>query len=728
MTVELPEDPLNLQAEAQPVGRLVADNPKARAAALMGVYQVAVEQADGPTAIAALQEAAQLDPERWTPFPLNEYEPQRLLGVGACGVVFRCRQHKEGAAVIIRVLRTDDLDRDAGQVIAETRELAWLDHPAILRPREADYAWPEPPARPYLVFEDFAGLPLDQYLDKHGPLAPRDFLTLARALAGGLQAAHGQGIVHGQVKPSNVLVQHDDSGWRIKLTDFGLVYQPDLLYALPAESVREPLSVVAASLAGAHAYAAPEQTGHLPGVPTGPYSDLYGFSRTCYYALFRTPQPAPEQWQSLPEALVDLLEQCLSRPPRLRPADFATVLQTLDEIRRTRTERAHARTVPIKTAGADRPSPRRAVRPAAPKVKRHAAWPWMLGGGIIAALLLIGLAIAFVKSRTSSEQANTYPVLRDDQLLRIDQLEPRAPIDRAGTDELARFVGDGFRAACVAFGPDGRRVVSSTAGPLWLWDLEPARLERRLEGPACWSMQPQFLAFSPDGRLILHGRPDGTSCLYDAATGRLLHRLVGDADRVRHVAFSADGRRAISAGSDHTIQFWNVETGAPEGTLHIPHAAGVLALSSDGRRALVDSTDGTLQLWDLDQKKKLRSWPSNHQREIAEGALSADGRRAASSGGDPGVRVWDTDIGRELLRTVKGGSWTTTCLALSVDGRRLVVGDSSGEVRVWDVATGQEVKHFQGHRRRITAVAFSPDGRKVVSSSEDATVSVWKVE
>jgi WD40 repeat protein len=256
--------------------------------------------------------------------------------------------------------------------------------------------------------------------------------------------------------------------------------------------------------------------------------------------------------------------------------------------------------------------------------------------------------------------------------------------------------------------------------------LETGRQQQRLVGLQGKVYQGRSLVFSPNSRLILSGGPDETVCLWDAATGRLLHTLQGHFQPVCSVAFSADGRRAVSADAKGNIRLWNVQTGEPVRTLHTLQTGEILALSSDGRRALLASRD-TLHLWDLEQNRELQSWETEHAGGIMSVALSADGRRAASSGWDRGVRVWDTDTGRELLRTMEGGKGLTTCLALSLDGQSVLAGDVKGSVRLWHVATGQELKHFQGHTLQVTGVAISADGRKAVSSSRDTTVSVWKV-
>ena len=65
--------------------------------------------------------------------------------------------------------------------------------------------------------------------------------------------------------------------------------------------------------------------GKLKGVPVGPCSDVYGFGKTCCFALFGTPQPTFQHWQQLPRELADLLGRCLNEQPRARPQDFAAL-------------------------------------------------------------------------------------------------------------------------------------------------------------------------------------------------------------------------------------------------------------------------------------------------------------------------------------------------------------------------------------------------------------------
>src|SRR5262249_24615011 len=112
---------------------------------------------------------------------------------------------------------------------------------------------------------------------------------------------------------------------QVKLIDFGLAMKRTGRETLLATSA----TLTGSSIAGTLDYAAPEQMGKLPGVPVRPASDVYGFGKTCCYALFQTPQPLLRHWRSVPDHLAELLESCLEDRPEQRPQDFGAVLARL---------------------------------------------------------------------------------------------------------------------------------------------------------------------------------------------------------------------------------------------------------------------------------------------------------------------------------------------------------------------------------------------------------------
>ena len=115
----------------------------------------------------------------------------------------------------------------------------------------------------------------------------------------------------------------------VKLIDFGLALKHALLQN--AGSMQSGKTILSSSIAGTLDYAAPEQLGKLPGVRIGPPADIYGFAKTCCYALFETTEPTFQDYQRLPQ-WAELLGHCLNRNPDRRPASFAEVLERLGRL------------------------------------------------------------------------------------------------------------------------------------------------------------------------------------------------------------------------------------------------------------------------------------------------------------------------------------------------------------------------------------------------------------
>ncbi len=218
-----------------------------------------------------------------------------------------------------------------GEVFGEARALEELVHPAIIRIRDCDFA-DASRSRPYLVMDYFDGENLESYVEKHGLLPSVDMMAVASQVADALRAAHARGILHRDVKPANVLVQREGASWRVMLIDFGLALRPDTLKEQPSSHSSSAKTTLGKSIAGTLHYAAPEQMGQLPGVPVGRHSDVYGFGRTCYYALLGDPEPDDVEREGLPDGWRRLLSRCTGRKLENRFADFSTVLAGLTGI------------------------------------------------------------------------------------------------------------------------------------------------------------------------------------------------------------------------------------------------------------------------------------------------------------------------------------------------------------------------------------------------------------
>jgi HEAT repeat protein len=322
------------QQDFQQVAKLVAEGP-ACAEAHHNAYRAALERRNWNEALRELIGAVKLDAKRFIPFPMGKYQPIRILGAGGFGIAFLCRHKVMDAQVVVKTLSADGLERDLDKVFAEAKILRQLDHPGTVRLQDAGFTDAAGRGRPYLVMDYFPGKTLEEYVKSQGPLTVPELLAVARPMAEALQAAHGRGILHRDVKPSNLLVHKEagangQSAWQVKVIDFGLALRQAGAAGAPGSSSRSTL--LGHSITGTLDYAAPEQVGRLPGVAVSPASDVYSFAKTCCYALFATTQPLPKHWRSIPDGLARLLEECLDEAPAKRPSDFGKLLPRLQSL------------------------------------------------------------------------------------------------------------------------------------------------------------------------------------------------------------------------------------------------------------------------------------------------------------------------------------------------------------------------------------------------------------
>ncbi len=322
------------ERDFEELAELVGNDARAQGQAHFNRYRAALERRDWPVALEALRTAVQFAPAEYAPFPFGKFAPERILGAGGFGVAFLCQHRRLNQRVVIKSLQLDGLDRDVSEVFSEAQLLRSLRHPAIIELSDCDFA-DEQGTRAYLVMEYFEGVNLGEHIKQQGMLTGRDLLPLARAVAEGLRAAHKQRIFHRDIKPDNLLVRKKGECWEMKLIDFGLALKQEVSEG----TVRTPGGITPSpnemGIAGTLEYAAPEQIGQLTGVPVGSHSDVYGFGRTCYYALLGTPQPDDYEKEMLDEGWRKLLADCTARKMERRLADFDAVLQRLTELERT---------------------------------------------------------------------------------------------------------------------------------------------------------------------------------------------------------------------------------------------------------------------------------------------------------------------------------------------------------------------------------------------------------
>ena len=196
--------------------------------------------------------------------------------------------------------------------------------------------------------------------------------------------------------------------------------------------------------------------------------------------------------------------------------------------------------------------------------------------------------------------------------------------------------------------------------------------------------------------------------------------LPGHQGTVHGVAFSPDGRFAVSVGEDHAVILWDV-LGARKKRHLQGHIAAVrcVAYAADGRTFISGGNDRALILWDADSGQQLArlTGPST---EIAAAALSPDGKLLLTGGNDQALHLWDLTTRRyvrQLGGVVRGRHYDAISgVAFAPDGGRAVSVSLDKTLRLWNIATGREVQCYEGHTDKVYCVAFASDGIHVATA------------
>lgn len=294
----------------------------------------------------------------------GRYRLIERIGAGGMGRVYRARDELLGRDVALKLFfQGEGGEADAARRASEARVLASLNHPCLVTLYDAQVTAAD---QAYLVMELIDG-PTLRHVIEDGPIDPSDVARLLQDLAGGLAAVHRAGVVHRDVKPSNVLLRSEPGSrplYRAVLADFGVAHLVD------GGRLTTPGTVI-----GTAAYLAPEQV--HGGEPTTA-SDVYALGLLTLEALSRLhpfgthSAPAtllarlsrePEMPADLGERWRDLLTAMTAREPDDRPSaeeveERAAQLGPLGDLRAS--ARREARETPTPTrvmaAAADEPT------------------------------------------------------------------------------------------------------------------------------------------------------------------------------------------------------------------------------------------------------------------------------------------------------------------------------------------------------------------------------------
>lgn len=266
----------------------------------------------------------------------TQYGPYRILkqiGSGGMGVVFQAIHENLGKVVALKVLtKSGDLDPVARErFAAEAKLVGQLNHENVVQATDAN----EIRKLQYLAMEFIDGLDVAQLVSSLRALSIADSLEIVRQAAMGLAHAHSKGIVHRDVKPSNLMVTAQGV---VKLMDLGL--------AVTSEEIRKQPAFLKGGVLGTQDYMAPEQW--IAPREVDHKADIYGLGGVLYYCLAaqapfseaHTPAkkkqahlvqlpPPIRNRPDIPSTVIPILDRMLAKNPHDRP----TAVEVIDLVR-----------------------------------------------------------------------------------------------------------------------------------------------------------------------------------------------------------------------------------------------------------------------------------------------------------------------------------------------------------------------------------------------------------
>ncbi len=688
---------------------------------------------------------------------IGHYELLELVGEGGMGLVYLAQQKEPVKRnVALKIIKPG---MDSKQVIArfeaEKQALALLDHPNIAHVFDAGTT---ETGRPYFVMEYVKGMSITKYCDER-KLNIEHRLRLFEQVCEGIHHAHQKGIIHRDIKPTNILISiHGDKAVP-KIIDFGI-----------AKAITQPLTdktfvTFQGQLLGTPEYMSPEQV-DLATQDIDTRSDIYSLGVVLYELLAGILPFEEESFGRRGFADIQrTIRELEPASPSIRLTSLGEKAKTIAASRSTQVialaRRLHRELewIPLKAMRKDRCRRYRSASEMADDIHNYLTGRPLIAGpetavyrvkkfvhkhaGSVATVALVAVAIVLglivsIAMYLRSERALEREAIAHNQTQEAKEREEIARIRAEEAEKVAEEKAESYRRLSYNHGValadakyrEGdiggvRRLLKDSPQDLrgWEWqrlDYVSDQALMTIRGHRGWGLR--LAVVSPDSRLIASGGADSPIRIWDLATGAELKILRGHIDEVHSLAFSPDGKRIVSGSMDKTVRVWNVDSEKELMTLR-GHNGTVwsVAFSPDGK--WIASGSSTLRIWDAQTGVELWIYENN----TSSISFSPDSKRVASASWDGGIKLWDIATGK--LKASYGQHEEVSCLAFSPDGSRIISGGRDGVVKVRDSASGAELATMRGHNGWIAHVAFSPDGRRAVSCAHnDNTVKIWDAQ
>jgi serine/threonine protein kinase/WD40 repeat protein len=299
------------------------------------------------------------------------------------------------------------------------------------------------------------------------------------------------------------------------------------------------------------------------------------------------------------------------------------------------------------------------------------------------------------------------------------------------TPEKRVLAGHQRGVPAVSFSPDGRLLASASKDQfLCLWDAATGQLLHRCTGHTA---PIEAVAFSPDSRLVATGDIAGVVRLWDATTGRECDHTPSQAaapGQVWRLQFDRTGEHLV-AGGGRGLVAWSVERDrqgvilhpfletAPRGNPQVYD----IALHPDGDIVFLDA-DGNLQVCTLAKDAEARRLGTTARVEVRGLNFDAAGRRLTFVDRMGNLGMLDWPVARASL----SDGPPVFQVALDGSGRWVATASAAHELRIYDASAGREILALPAEGAAVWALAWSPDATRIAVGLSDGSLAIWDLE
>jgi eukaryotic-like serine/threonine-protein kinase len=627
------------------------------------------------------------------PERIGKYEILAEIGRGGMGTVYRAKDPLLDRLVALKTISPEVVSEPGmrERFLREARSAARLQHPNIV----TIYEFGEVEGLAFIAMELLAGGDLVEAVEsgRLPDLASR--LAVVIQMCDGLAYAHKHGVVHRDVKPSNISLLPDGV---VKIVDFGI-----------ARLEGGTMATRTGEVLGTPCYMAPEQ---FAGLAVDHRVDIWSVGVILYellaghrpfdggtvpsliYQILNNPPPSIDARAGrMPPRLLGIVEHALAKEPRTRYPDLETMSRALRDVRAE---------VVASASGV-------------------ASGPGSAPFGTATAITAAGAGFV-VGPAASAPEAVTLS----------------APVRRTPTGRQTAFVGDGTfgearKLRTIALSPDETLLAAGGSdGSIRLWDLgtreKLATLRNREHMRSGHGSLTTSLAFSDDGALLASGHLDGAIYLWEIATGLELDVRMAHDGAVGGLGIPPGGRTLISGGADATLKFWDLEAArkgdARSELRRQPDAVLCLALAGQGRQVVTGHESRSLRVHDTSDHRLVATF-HGHRAPLSALAISPAGDLVASGARDGFIRVHhlatrgERGFHHEHTRAVAS-------MAFFPGGQRLASVAMDGSVVVWDMNEPELPVTLTGSPdESFSSICATRDGRRLLCASTEGRIRVW---